>query len=299
MSDVTEILTGRVNLKRLTSYVLDGTTPSYANLFDRNVIRASRMEVEVAFASIPALGTVIIEGNGSASIDQYVIADRVTGTKYSISVQDGNMTMTSTSAAASAEPILQDSLNPSDYWKLFISDGSLGIESTATVQNDSIVIKDSITLNNYLLSVSAGSPGLTSQTATTEVYTFTGNDIKVGILDFTSLNRLSSVGIVGGSIYVRALNNMGQPINQYKTVQDDLPVRFYAQSGRIRMLKQGQDKIAKYKIMAEPDADIQDNDLIYTVSGCFGLTYGQVDFVEKFYDFDGVTHHTEAEIVDL
>lgn len=299
MSDVSEILTGRVNLKRLSAMLLDGITPSFAVSFDRQPVRASRMEVEISGASILVGATVLIEGNGSASIDQYVIADRSLGVNWSIQINNSTVSLTETLLAASAEPIVQDGLNSSDYWKIYVNYGVISIEGTATVQNDILNLKDQIDLINYILGVSNGSLGISTQQSNSELFIFSSDGIKSGIVDFTSLARITSYGIVGGSIFVRAINGMGQPINQRIDVVNDLPVRFYAQNGRIRMLKQGQDKIAKYKIMAEPDADVRDNDVIFAVSGCFGLTYGQIDFVEKFYDFDGVTHHTEAEIIDL
>ncbi len=301
MSDVTEILTGRINLKRLTAYVLDGITPSYAGAFDRGVVRSSRMEVQITGATVPVLGTVYIEGNGGNSLSEYVLLDRSLGTNWSVRILYGTISITSTISSASAEPIVEDSLVPGDHYRIFIDNGILGIENIGTVQDDTIYLKDSSDplFGVYLLQVSNGVAGVASQNNTTETFIFSGDGLCVGLLDFDSLNSITSFGIVGGSISVRAISNMGQPINQLTDVATDLPVRFYAQSGRIRMLKSGQDKIAKYKIMAEPDADIRDKDMLYTVSGCFGLTYGQIDFVEKFYDFDGNAHHTEAEIVDL
>ncbi len=64
------------------------------------------------------------------------------------------------------------------------------------------------------------------------------------------------------------------------------------------MMKTGREKIAEYKIIAEPDADILENDLLYAVSG-MGITLGMVTFKERIFDFDGVTHHLEAEVMDL
>jgi len=102
-----------------------------------------------------------------------------------------------------------------------------------------------------------------------------------------------------GFIKVRCLSKMGQPINQEILVEENMNVRFFAEKGRIRMLKQGQEDVANYRIIAEPDADIQNNDFVYAVSGIFGLTLGEVKFSEKIFDFTGITHHTEAEIKDL
>lgn len=299
MSDVTEILTGRVDLKRLSALLLDGITPSYAEAFDRQPIRASRMEVQISGGVISAGATVLIEGNGAVSIDEYVVMDRTLGVNQSIQFRSGSISITETTSPAQPEPIVQDSLDASLYFKIFVQNGNIGAEEVSTVQDDLVNLKDQVDLANFRLITSVGVVGGLEQSSTSEIFSFTSDGILSGSLDFTSLTRIACSGIVGGRIFVRAINNMGQPINQQISVEDDLPVRFYAQNGRIRMLKHGQDRIAKYKIMAEPDADIRDNDIIYAVSGCFGLTYGQIDFVEKFYDFDGVTHHTEAEIVDI
>jgi hypothetical protein len=51
--------------------------------------------------------------------------------------------------------------------------------------------------------------------------------------------------------------------------------------------------------MCDIDKDVRENDMIYAVSGIAGLTRGQISFVEPLYEFDGVTHHQECEIVNL
>lgn len=90
---------------------------------------------------------------------------------------------------------------------------------------------------------------------------------------------------------------LGQKILAESTIYTNLPVRFYAIAGKIRMMAQGQQKVAQYKIMADWDKDIRENDLMYAVSGVSGLTLGRVSFVETLFDFDGITHHVEAEII--
>ncbi len=132
-----------------------------------------------------------------------------------------------------------------------------------------------------------------------ETFSFSGNGVLVGIKDFTSLIGLTLSGIVGGSIFIDAFNQYGGPNNQEITVFSDLPVRFYAQDGRIRMRKAGQEKIAKYKIMTREDRDIRENDILIAVSGITGLTRGIISFVHKIVDFSGSGHHVQAEIQDL
>lgn len=197
MTQFTDILTGRINLKRNTSFLVDKTAVVVNPSADRQPPKSCRMEVVIDGATVGGSATILISGN----VDE--------------------------------------------------------------------------TLN------------------------FTANGKQIGESNFTSISGITVTNISEGFISIRCLNKMGQPINQEKTVKDNMSIRFYAQDGRIRMMKTGQEQISKYKIMAASDEDIQDNDLIYAVSGVFGLTLGKVTFSEKIYDFDGVTHHTEAEVMDL
>lgn len=300
MSDVTEILTGRIDLKRLTAYLTDGITPSFVNSLQRQPIRNSRLEVEISGGVIATGATVTFEGNGVLADQKYVLTDRISGIKWALQIYQGAYSISETVETAQQDIIVQDSLDSGVYWSVFIEDGFIKNELSVVHRDDSIILLDQFDLaSGYKISVGGGILGLITNSLTVESLFFPTNGIEVTVSDFNSVGRITVSGVVGGSMYIRAINGMGQPINQQVLVAQNLPVRFYAQSGRIRMLKQGQDKIAKYKIMTEPDTDIRDNDLVYTLSGCFGLTYGQINFVEKFYDFDGITHHTEAEIVDL
>lgn|GEM_PF-6654950 len=135
--------------------------------------------------------------------------------------------------------------------------------------------------------------------STNENFAFTQNGIVVGEKDFTSIAGLAVSGISDGFIEVKAVSPAGQPVNQEYDVYASMAVRFYAISGKIRMMNPGQSKIAQYKIMCDYDKDIKENDTIYAISGIAGLTRGQISFVEPLYDFAGVTHHFEAEIVNL
>lgn len=133
--------------------------------------------------------------------------------------------------------------------------------------------------------------------STSEDFTFTANGIAIGSKDFSSVSAIAVSGISNGFIEIKAVSASGQPVNQEGEVYSSLPVRFYAISGKIRMMNPGQEKVAQYKIMCDQDKDIRENDMIYALSGISGLTMGQVSFVEPFYDFDGITHHFEAEII--
>lgn len=135
--------------------------------------------------------------------------------------------------------------------------------------------------------------------STDETFSFDTNETLIGEKEFTSVSGLTLSGIVGGSIFVDAVSKYGQPNNQDINVYSSLPVRFYAQDGKIRMQKSGQEKIAKYKIMTREDRDLQENDILVAVSGITGLTRGIISFVHKIVDFSGAGHHVQAEIQDL
>ena len=135
--------------------------------------------------------------------------------------------------------------------------------------------------------------------STDETFNFTTNDTLKSSKEFTSVSGLTLSGIVGGSIYIDAVNKYGQPNNQETDIYSSLPVRFYAQDGRIRMQKTGQEKIAKYKIMTREDRDLKEKDILIAVSGITGLTRGTISFVHKIVNFSGDGHHVQAEIQDL
>jgi len=111
-------------------------------------------------------------------MNQYVIQDRVTATKYALTVSDSRFLWTASSESASAEPIVRDLINTSNYFKLFISDGRFAIESTATEQDDSILLADPVSGLSYSLAVSNGRFGIVA-TATGEFHNifFTINSV--------------------------------------------------------------------------------------------------------------------------
>jgi hypothetical protein len=289
-----------MNLKRNTSYLLDVSAIAASLSATRQPAQTARLIVELVGNTVLASGRVTIFASSSSAVAQYVVTDRVTGTKYAIKSSDGVINITSTASAASAEPIVEDNLLSGVYWKIFVSDGVIGIESTGTVQNDAIVLDDTVTGTDYLIVVSDGVLGLgTPANSTSEVFTFSENTEKAGVINFSSIAGITTSGITNGFINVRAVTKMGQPINQIISVQDNVPVRFYKQHGRIKLVKQGDELVSEYKIMAEPNLDIRDEDLVYPLSDVVGLTLGLVNFVERIWDFDGLTHHTEAVLVDL
>lgn len=196
MSSINDIFTARIDIKRLTSSLLDGITPSASMSFDRQPDRSTRLQIKVEGAAVSS-GLVNVSGS------------------------------------------------------------------------------------------------------TTETFNFSGNATLQGTKEFTSVSGLTLSGIVGGSIFIDAVSKYGQPNNRETTIYSSLPVRFYAQDGKIRMQKSGQEKIAKYKLMTREDRDLQENDIMIAISGITGLTRGTISFVHKIVDFSGNGHHVQAEIQDL
>jgi hypothetical protein len=143
--------------------------------------------------------------------------------------------------------------------------------------------------------ISSGTVTITGSTV--ETLTVAANGVVVGQKDFSMVSGITVGGISDGYIRAWAVSKTGQPMTQERQVTASLAVRFYAVSARIRMLAVGKGKIAQHKIMAASGSDIKENDYIYALSGMSGLTRGLVSFVEDIYDFDGVTHHMEAEIM--
>ena len=134
---------------------------------------------------------------------------------------------------------------------------------------------------------------------TNEALTFSENGVGIGIKDFMNITGITTSGISDGFIEVKGVSKTGYPIDQEMTIHSNLPVRFYAQDGRIRMMKQGEEKIAKYTVMVAPDKIILGNDILYAVSGIDAMTRGQISFVEQIMDFEGLTQHTECELIPL
>ena len=265
----------------------------------RQALDDALLQVEIVGNTINAGASVTVFSNSGSGVAQYVVTDRTTAQKYGIFVADGAIGIVATASAASAEPIVLDTLLSSTYWKIFVDNGMIGWESTVTVQNDVVLLADTVTSTTRKLVISDGALGTTVVTSTTETFSFDDNDAQVGSVLFSSIDGITTAGITNGFISIRAITPMGQPLNQEISVGTNVPVRFYTQNGRIRMKKPGQEEVSDYKIIAEPDLDLQNNDIAYVLSGAMGITFGQLDFVERFWDFEGVTHHTEAIFMDL
>ena len=135
--------------------------------------------------------------------------------------------------------------------------------------------------------------------STDETLSFTANGEKVTSKGFTNVTGITVSGISNGFITMKALDKLGNPVNQEIVIHSALPVRFYALNGKIRMQAAGQVNTAKYKMMIAPDKLVEPSDLMYAVSGVQGLTRGLIDFVTEIAGLDGATHHIEAEIIGL
>lgn len=289
-----------MNLKRKTSYLLDLTAVAGTiSSLTRQPAQGVKLEVAIAGNTVNANGRVTVYSTAGAGSSQYVVQDRTLATKWAIQVTDGVIAISSTSDPASDEPIISDNLVSGLFWKVFVDDGVIGVEGTAINQNDEVLLDDTSTSTTYQIVVSDGILGVQVSSGSSEVFTFSENGAKIGAVTFVNITALTMSGISDGFIQIRAINRIGQPVNQEISVSDNVPVRFYTQKGRIYMKRSGQEDIADYKIMAEPDLDLRQNDIVYPLSGVVGLTWGSIDFVEKIFDFAGATHHLEAEVKDL
>lgn len=235
----------------------------------------------------------------TGGVSSYIVTDRTLGSNFAIAVTNGVINITATGSAASSEPIVEDTIDTGTNYKIFVDNGIIGWEVTGTVQDDSVILSDTGDSTSRKLIVSNGILGTTVVSGTSETFSFDDNDVRVGTTDFSSIDGITTSGISDGFIRIRGLNKMGQPVNQEISVASSVPVRFYVKQGIIQMKKQGQELIENRKMMAEPDLDLQNEDLIYVVSGIAGLTRGVVNYVKKVWDFAGVTHHTECTVMDI
>lgn len=263
-----------------------------------------RLEVEIVGNTV-STGLVNIYSSSGSGVSEYVITDEDDGNKYAIAVTNGQISVTITTDPASANPIVEDTLNASNNWKIITSYGQIAVQVSGTAQDDSVVLADTADGNDRKLVVSNGMLGTSVVSSTSETFEFDSNTCVLGTTNFSTIAGITTSGISDGFISVRAVNRMGQPVNQEKIISNGMAVRFYSKGegarGRAKIIMRlsGQEKVANYKIMAEPDADIEDKDVMYPLNGVYGLTMGTIDFTRRIYDFDGITHHTECDVLDL
>lgn len=145
--------------------------------------------------------------------------------------------------------------------------------------------------NNGLVSISGN---------VVEQIPFIIDGVKVGVQNFNSISGITISGISGGNIKIRCVSDMGQPINQLVLIGQNVPSRFYQNSGYMKGFEAGQQVSGSIRkmmgLMLEPNANIENNDYVYGDYGIVGITVMQVNFWEAFWDFDGLTHHIEANL---
>lgn len=87
---------------------------------------------------------------------EYVLQDKSLAIKWALTFEDGQIDWSSTSNAASADIIVEDSVNAGVYWTISIDDGEFNWD-LAGAQDDVVVIDDSVlTGESYRLYVSDG-----------------------------------------------------------------------------------------------------------------------------------------------
>jgi len=148
------------------------------------------------------------------------------------------------------------------------------------------------TISNGLVSVAGN---------VNETFSFSENTSFIGSQDFSSINvdGITISGIEDGFIEISTVTKTGSKVSQEQTIHSNIAARFYSVDGRLRRMPAGDEKPAEYKIMLSGDYDVRENDIFEAVSGSFGITRGQLSFVDHILDFSGVTHHIEAEIIPL
>lgn len=119
-------------------------------------------------------------------------------------------------------------------------------------------------------------------------------------VSFTALTSVLVQGLAGATIHVEAIKNTGEPVLSEYTVTSSLAVKWYAASAkRIRMVRveQGQVPVGEFRFQAAADANVVNGDIIQPISGGIsGLTLGEVVGVYQIGQFDGITHHLEADV---
>ena len=345
MSDVSDILTGVIDLKRLTASILDRIAVAASLTPSRNPYASARMSVGIVGATVSGTSVLISQATGTSTSDasgrptewydgiyptgsgsfkssatsfalrkdwgagnSKIIAGfkcyGVTGTPADFVGVAGNPLVTFT-LYGSNDASNWTSLGSTTANNASVGGGSIvskltGITVTTAYRYHEVRITQSAGANTMYCDecqfYEYSSAYVQVVGSTTESMYFTDNGVQVGILDFTSVSSIAVAGISDGFIYIDAVNDMGQPINKETTVQSSMPVRFFEQNGRIKVIKPGQEQYANIKMMAEPTADIRNNDIAYINSGIMGITICSLTFVQGIYDFDGATHHIECDI---
>lgn len=139
-------------------------------------------------------------------------------------------------------------------------------------------------------------------TGSTEEYIACMNGINTGKKDFTSISNIQFQTPPipsSGTLVVRAVNALGELIRAEKIVAENEPVRFYEKNGNIFVGGTGDELHGKYKVMIDTSTVIKNNDTIHMTIPYAGMTIGQLDFVKVIFDFEGLTHHTEAVLKPL
>ena len=175
----------------------------------------------------------------------------------------------------------------------FVLDASAVVSSLSATRQP----KDTCKMEVSLVNATPAAGTITLTGSTVESFVFTSNQSKVSVRDFTSLSTVAVDGLTSGTVSVRALNNLGQPINQEILVHSSLPTRFFRKTKGFTLKPVGSQDTSEYGLMFAPDKDIRGGDLAYAVSGVIGMTIGTIDTVEALYDFSGASHHLECGLL--
>lgn len=87
---------------------------------------------------------------------EHVVIDRTTAQKYGIFVDNDRAGIQTSVGSDDGEPIVEDDVDSGSYFKFFVDNGRLSIESTVTEQDDLVSLDDATTNKIFKLVVRAG-----------------------------------------------------------------------------------------------------------------------------------------------
>lgn len=237
-----------------------------------------RLEVQLRRSTITN-GVVIVEGAGARNISDIIVKDRTLDVRWKIRIISGNILIEPTFEQYQGEPVIADSIIPDTRYRMGFDSGVPVFSNTDEPLGGQVVLQDSYENTKfYELRVdnTFEGLGLTNHFLNSDVlagftiserFNFSRNTVVIGTFNFFSIGTISTFGISGGEINVKAVNRMGQPVNQRITVEVNVPVRFIQQHGKVKSFKTGDDKIRKTIMLAEPELDLLENDLVYDYTG--------------------------------
>ena len=147
--------------------------------------------------------------------------------------------------------------------------------------------------------VQAGASATITGDAGSEVVQLNDNARFLGALFFTNVSGITIGGVRDGFVDVKSLNSQGQPVNQDLVISASMRCRFFYHEGKLKVQPAGQMESGKIMLLMEPNADVVSGDIITSLYGLEQVTVGRAIHIDPIFDFDGLTHHVEAELNNI